>query len=109
MPIEKEILKGYIDIIILSLLFEKDMYGYEMAKMAHHKSQFELKEGTMYLSLKRMEKNGLIESYWNDSESGGSRRKYYKILSEGVDRLRQKKQEWIEINQVLSTFLEGVE
>lgn len=58
MEVNKEVLKGHIDTIILSLLHSRDMYGYELAKLVREKSeeQFELKEGTLYLSLKRLEK-----------------------------------------------------
>ncbi len=74
MQIDKEVLKGHIDTIILSLLLKQDLYGYELSKMARQKSlhSFDLKEGTMYLSLKRMENNGYIESYWGeDGNKGG--------------------------------------
>ena len=63
MEINKEVLKGHIDTLILSLLHDRDMYGYEIAKFVREKSneQFELKEGTLYLSLKRLEKtNGSL-------------------------------------------------
>ena len=62
MEVNKEVLKGHIDTIILSLLHIRDMYGYEIAKLVREKSdeQFELKEGTLYLSLKRLEKNKWI-------------------------------------------------
>ncbi|MGE6684486.1 PadR family transcriptional regulator, partial [Paenisporosarcina sp. NPDC076907] len=55
MEVNKEVLKGHIDTIILSLLLKREMYGYEIAKYVREKSdsQFELKEGTLYLSLKR--------------------------------------------------------
>ncbi|MDF2558374.1 MAG: PadR family transcriptional regulator, partial [Bacillales bacterium] len=55
MEVNKEVLKGHIDTLILSLIHSRDMYGYELAKYVREKSenQFELKEGTLYLSLKR--------------------------------------------------------
>ncbi|MDQ0880754.1 DNA-binding PadR family transcriptional regulator [Peribacillus sp. V2I11] len=64
--INKEVLEGHIDTLILSLLHRRDMYGFELAKIVREKSddQFELKEGTLYLSLKRLEKNEWISSYW---------------------------------------------
>ena len=67
MELNKEALKGHIDTIILSILNEQDCYGYEIAKTVKVKcnNMFELKEGTMYLALKRMESKGFIESYWS--------------------------------------------
>lgn len=109
LEINKEILKGYIDTIILSLLDEKTMYGYELAKRVREKSngEFELKEGTMYLALKRLEQKKLIQSYWGEEESEGGRRKYYRILPDGDDLFKQKKLEWTFVQKVINSFLGG--
>lgn len=110
MKIEREMLKGYIDIIILSLLYNKDLYGYELGKWVKTltKNSFEIKEGTLYLAFKRMEKSGLVSSYWGD-ESVGGRRRYYKLLPAGKEHLLAKKQEWELLKGVIDLFLEGVE
>lgn len=109
LEIDKEILKGYIDTIILSLLNEKPLYGYELAKWVREKSngEFVMKEGTMYLSLKRLEQKGLIESYWGEEESEGGRRKYYRILSNGKQLYEQKKLEWVFVQKIINSFLGG--
>lgn len=111
MEINKEILKGHIDTIILSLLQVNDMYGYEIAKFVREKSndQFELKEGTLYLSLKRLEKNEWIESYWGDEQGPGGRRKYYKITSQGKVIFKEKVLEWNFAKKIINSFLEGDE
>lgn len=109
MEIDKEILKGYIETIILSILSKRPLYGFELAKIVREKSrqEFELKEGTMYLALKRMEQNGLLEYFWGEESSEGGRRKYYRILPLGMERLAQKKQEWEFIKRMIDLFLEG--
>lgn len=108
MKINKEVLKGHIDTLILSLLHKKDMYGYELAKFVKDKSddQFELKEGTLYLSLKRLEQHKWIESYWSDEQGPGGRRKYYKITSLGQDQFKQKRLEWQFVKKVIDSFIE---
>lgn len=110
MEIDKEILKGYIDTILLSLLHKQPLYGYELAKRAREMSggSFELKEATLYLALKRLEKQHLVTSYWDDSVSGGGRRKYYKITDDGALRLQNKKQEWEFLKNTIDIFLGGV-
>lgn len=110
MEIDKELLKGYIDIIILAMLHDQDFYGYDLAKRVKEQTdgRFELKEGTLYLSFKRLEQSGLVESYWGDV-SGGSKRKYYKLLPEGRATLRRKKQEWHLIKELMDLFLEGTD
>lgn len=107
LEINKEVLKGHIDTLILSLLHNRDMYGYEIAKIVREKSdnQFELKEGTLYLSLKRLEKNGWISSYWGDEQGPGGRRKYYKITSTGEEGFEEKRLEWEFVRDVIDSFL----
>ncbi|MCT4782112.1 MULTISPECIES: PadR family transcriptional regulator [Exiguobacterium] len=107
MEIDKELLKGHIDTMILSLLEDCDMYGYEIAKVVHTRTDeaFELKEGTLYLSLKRLEKKGSVESYWGDEQGAGGRRKYYRVTAEGLAALERKKVEWRLVKQLMDLFL----
>lgn len=110
MEIDKEILKGHIDTILLSLLRGKPVYGYELARAALDRSAgaFELKEATLYLSLKRLEKNKFVTSFWGDSDGGG-RRKYYELTEAGRLRLKEKKAEWLFLNTIINQFMEGIE
>lgn len=107
LEIEKEMLRGYIDPIILSLLSEQDRYGYDLSKEAKKRSneQFELKEGTLYLAFKRLEKNNFVSSYWQ--EGSAARRKYYTITDLGRTHLARKKEEWAFIKKLMDTFYEG--
>lgn len=108
MEIDKELLKGHIDTMILSLLEDRDMYGYEIAKVVHARTDeaFELKEGTLYLSLKRLEKKGSVESYWGDEQGAGGRRKYYRVTADGRSALERKKVEWRLVKQLMDLFLQ---
>ncbi|WP_433750329.1 PadR family transcriptional regulator [Falsibacillus pallidus] len=107
MEVNKEVLKGHIDTIILALLLKKDLYGYELAKLVRERSkdQFELKEGTLYLSLKRLEKNEWIESYWGDEQGPGGRRKYYRVTPMGEEGFTEKRKEWAFVKQLMDSFL----
>jgi PadR family transcriptional regulator PadR len=111
LEVNKEVLKGHIDTLILSLLHRRDMYGYELAKFVREKSenQFELKEGTLYLSLKRLEKNKWISSYWGDEQGPGGRRKYYKLTTLGKEGYEKKRSEWQFVKKIIDSFIEGGE
>jgi len=111
LEVNKEVLKGHIDTLILSLLHKRDMYGYELAKLVREKSneQFELKEGTLYLSLKRLEKNNWICSYWGDEQGPGGRRRYYKLTSLGEEGYEEKRLEWQFLKKIIDSFLKGGE
>lgn len=110
MDFQKEMLKGYIDTIIMSVLSERDMYGYEISKRITEVSEgiFEIKEATMYVSLKRLEGKGCLDGYWNDEErTGGGRRRYYRITSEGRKYLDERTAEWFELKKVIDKFMEA--
>lgn len=94
MSLEKSLVSGSMTMLLLSLLEEKDMYGYEMIESLRAKSQniFELKAGTLYPLLHSMEEKRLLTVY--EREVGGKVRKYYSITKDGKKVLRQKKEEW---------------
>ncbi|WP_100012422.1 PadR family transcriptional regulator [Lentibacillus sediminis] len=105
---DKEIMKGSIDILLLSLMNQRDMYGYEMVKILKENSRelYSMSEGTLYPALKRLENKNLLESYWGSSELGG-RRKYYRITLDGKKELSRKLQEWDQINNLIKVCSEG--
>ncbi|MCT4631301.1 MAG: PadR family transcriptional regulator [Firmicutes bacterium] len=105
----KEIMKGSIDILILSLIAQRDTYGYDIAKTIKSKSNdlYKMGEGTLYSALKRLENKSYIKSYWGSSEEG-SRRKYYKITDDGQKALDKKYLEWKEINTLVDVCYQGV-
>jgi len=101
-----DLLRGHTDTIILKFLTDGDKYGYEITKLVYEQSsqQYELKEATMYSSLKRLEQDGYITSYWGD-ESQGGRRKYYHITSGGRALYESNKTNWHFSKKILDTLL----
>lgn len=101
-----DLLRGHIDTIILRLLADGDRYGYGITRLVRDRSDnlYELKEATMYSSLKRLEKNGHITSYWGDETQGG-RRRYYRITPSGRELYRKNKQEWDYAKRILDRLL----
>jgi DNA-binding PadR family transcriptional regulator len=101
-----DLLRGHTDTMILKLLSDGDKYGYEITKLIHELSghEYELKEATMYSSLKRLEHDGLIISYWGD-ETQGSRRKYYRITTGGQKQYKNNKHNWNYAKQILEKLL----
>ncbi|ELK45611.1 PadR family transcriptional regulator [Bacillus sp. SB49] len=95
MKVNKELLKGSTSILILSLLNNRPMYGYELIRVMEEKSNgvFSLKEGTLYPLLHSLEKNEVIESYWGQGDTG-RKRKYYRLTAEGRVFMEEKREEW---------------
>jgi PadR family transcriptional regulator PadR len=102
----KEMLKGTIDILILSVLNQGNNYGYEISRIIKTKTQgmFEILEATMYLALKRLEAQKAIEFYWGE-ETGGGRRKYFKITELGKVQLEQLISDWKNTSQIVEKFI----
>ncbi len=103
---KSELLKGSTGLILLALLSEKEMYGYEITEKVQELSEGYLsyKEGTLYPALKRLELAGLVESYWQDS-SDGPRRKYYRLTGAGHKALADQRQEWNNFRKVMQRIV----
>ena len=101
-----DLLRGHTDTIILKFLTDGDKYGYEITKLVYEYSdqQYELKEATMYSSLKRLQSDNHITSYWGDETQGG-RRKYYRITPTGHRVYKENKQNWDYAKKILDTLL----
>ncbi|WP_018161922.1 PadR family transcriptional regulator [Smaragdicoccus niigatensis] len=101
-----DLLRGHTDTIVLRLLTDGDKYGYEITKLVFDNSDqlYELKEATLYSSLKRLEKDGFITSYWGD-ESQGGRRKYYSVTALGRDLYHDNKRNWEYAKQIIDRLV----
>jgi PadR family transcriptional regulator PadR len=108
MAVDKSLVSGSTMMLILKLLEEKDMYGYEMIETLREKSEnvFELKAGTLYPLLHGLEEKEFVKSY--EQEAGGKIRKYYSITREGKKQLRAKEKEWKEYAGAVRNVLGGV-
>ena len=104
--LSSDLLRGHTDTIILKLLKDGDKYGYAITKLVYERSDqlYELKEATMYSSLKRLESDGHITAYWGDETQGG-RRKYYRITASGRELYAENKQNWEFSKQILDELL----
>ena len=101
----REQLPGSTETLILRLLQDKDMYGYEMVTELARRSnnEFTLKEGTLYPLLHLLEKQKAVESY--DERVDNRTRRYYHLTEEGRARLEEKKEEWARYASAVSAIL----
>ena len=105
MAANKAWISGSVKMLLLKLLSEKDMYGYEMITTLRKRSQnvFELKAGTLYPLLHTMEEEELLTSY--EEEVLGKTRKYYRITKNGEKLLKSKEEEWEEYSTAVTAVL----
>lgn len=106
MKVNRELLKGSTVIMVLSLLDQEPMYGYQMIKEIARRSGgvFAFKEGTLYPILHSLEAEGLIESYWLGKE-GSRQRKYYRLTRQGKQGLAARQQEWVTFRGAVDKIL----
>ena len=106
MTIDKGYISGSSKLLVLNLLSEKSCYGYELIKMLKQRSNnvFDMKEGTLYPILHKLENEGMILSF--NEEVSGRVRKIYALTDKGKKVLAKEKEEWREfsmaVNQVLA-------
>lgn len=103
---DRELKRGTLEMIILKLLSERPMYGYELVStlQARGGDQFQLKEGTLYPVLYRLEKDGFIEPRWETLERGVPR-KYYELTKTGRAELQRLVDEWSEFTMTINQLL----
>ena len=102
MNIGKDLVAASATPLILSILSESKSYGYAIIKRVAELSGGELQwtDGMLYPVLHRLERNGLVEAIWGQSESG-RQRKYYRLTNRGEDELAAQRRQW----QVVDTAL----
>ncbi len=103
---DRELLKGSTDSLLLALLTEQAMYGYQLVKELERRSQgyFQFREGTLYPALHRLEKDGLIAGKWQPSPLGKDRR-YYSITDTGRTALQARLTRWTGFSKAVSRVL----
>ena len=104
--LSSDVLRGYTDMIIISLLLDEPNYGYEISRRIRATSdeEFVMKETTLYSAFNRMEKNGLLTSFYG-TESGGKRRTYYRLTDAGRAFYREKIDEWVLTKEIVEKFI----
>ncbi|MEG0128849.1 MAG: PadR family transcriptional regulator [Clostridium sp.] len=97
--------KGVFEICVLTLVNNKDMYGYEIMETISR--VMVVKESTIYPVLRRLTADGYFETYMRKSEEGPDR-KYYRITSMGKEKLDLMIKEWdqfvVDVNSILSNY-----
>ncbi|MFW6299247.1 MAG: PadR family transcriptional regulator [Bacillota bacterium] len=108
MAITSDVLRGHLESVILTLIMEKDRYAYEIAREIRERTDgdFSMKEATLYAMVQRLEKKDLIRSYIG-TKSHGRKRRYYTLTPLGKAYFNEKVQEWKELKDLMSVFLEA--
>ncbi|HUQ70081.1 MAG TPA: PadR family transcriptional regulator [Planctomycetaceae bacterium] len=89
-----DLLRGSLDLMVLSVLAKESTYGYELQQRLRDASRelVQVQAGTLYPLLHRLEADGLIRSKWDAST--GRKRKWYELTAAGRRRLTAQTKEW---------------
>jgi len=102
-----EILKGHLDLLLLSVLEPQPAHGYAIADLLRGKTAnaFDLPEGTLYPALHRLERAGWLASRWD--EQGGRRRRVYQLTPKGRRSLADRETEWRTFSRAMQAVVGG--
>lgn len=108
MAIDKSLLSGSTTLLVLKLLEDGEMYGYQMIEELRRRSDdtFHLKAGTLYPLLHGLEEKGFVTAYEQEAAAGKPRR-YYHLTDQGHDALREKETSWNIYARAVGKVLRG--
>src|SRR6476619_6127115 len=103
-----DLLKGHLDLVLLSCLREGAAHGYLISQRLRERShgEFELLEGTLYPALHRLEAAGVVSSKW--SSGSGRRRRVYQLTRKGGGELARRESEWRQFTSTVNLVLGGM-
>jgi PadR family transcriptional regulator PadR len=102
------LLQGTLDLLILKTLASQELHGlgisHRIAQITN--GTFQVKPGSLFPALHRMEESGWLESYWGESENN-RRAKYYRLTAAGRAHLTAETDEWQRISIAMASALEA--
>ena len=103
----RELLKGSTESLLLYMISNKSMYGYQIIKELEKRSKgyFQFKEGTLYPALHRLEKSGLLKGTWHRLPNS-QERKYYQLTEKGERALNERLQTWRDFSTAVNLVVQ---
>jgi PadR family transcriptional regulator PadR len=101
--LDAQLLKGTTPLLVLTVIGDGELYGYEIAQRIRETSggAFAPSEGSLYPALHRLEAEGALTGMWRASDRG-PRRRYYRLTKKGQGMLVENRDRW-------SAFVAGVQ
>ncbi|HUB79047.1 MAG TPA: PadR family transcriptional regulator [Bryobacteraceae bacterium] len=101
------LLQGTLDVLILKVLALQPMHGLGISRRIAQvtKGTFQVKPGSLFPALHRMEEAGWLAAEWGESENK-RRAKFYRVTKAGVRKLKQETVEWRRISAAMAIALE---
>jgi PadR family transcriptional regulator, regulatory protein PadR len=106
--IRDQLLKGTTPLLVLAVLRDGELYGYEIAQRVRERSggAFAPSEGSLYPALHALEADGALLATWREGDKG-PRRRYYRITPKGGALLAEHEAEWATFSQGVARAVAG--
>lgn len=101
---QSQVKKGTLSFIVLLVLQQKKLYGYELIEEIKTLTNIEIAEGTLYPLMNRLKTDKLLESKWIEQETGIPR-KYYSLTNTGRQTLGEMKKHWIDLQNLMNKLI----
>lgn len=101
-----QLLKGVLDGCVLKIISRQEIYGYDLIKELQNTGFMEIKGGTVYPLLQKLEKNKLIDGKTKPSPDGPNR-KYFTITEKGKKNLDDFNIQWNDLVGIVERIMEG--
>lgn len=109
--ISGNVLRGHLETMVLSLLEQGEAHGFEILRRLEQAGcgALQLKEGTLYPVLYRLERAGLVRAAWEDDTPGrrGPRRRIYRLARGGKRDLAGRRQQWRDFVSIIGPIVEA--
>ncbi|HSP72506.1 MAG TPA: helix-turn-helix transcriptional regulator [Gaiellaceae bacterium] len=102
---QREVLKGHLDLLLLATVAEEPAHGYLVVERLKERTggELDLAEGTVYPALHRLERQGLLESSW--ATAAGRRRRVYRLTRRGHDELAATRSDWTRFSRAVGAVV----
>lgn len=110
MHFSDNLIRGTVSPMVLAMLRERPMYGYEIIKLVNTRTggKLQWKEGTVYPALHKMQADGLLKAAWKaapSDEAPGRNRKYYHLTRKGTAQLARQSEQWREFSAAVNAVM----
>ncbi len=104
---KKLLLQGTLDLLILQVLSTGEMHGWDISKriLVVSRDRLNLKQGSLYPALHRMQSRGWIKPHWGISEAG-RKAKFYRLTRNGAKQLEGERDHWLGFTSAMGLVLD---
>jgi transcriptional regulator len=107
---KSELLQGTLDLLIMKVVALGPIHGYGIAQRIRQisKDVLQVQQGSLYPALHRLEKRGLLDSAWRESENG-RQAKFYRLSGKGRRQLVEEQHSWRQLTDAITLILQTAE